>query len=159
EGLDNGTAVGATAGNYFVLHNVNVASGSLHIFADGVLGAPERGAINALQLVFDDQAPPEPPIGPLPTDVGEWWQLRGNQPLPGRSELVGGIAGRPEILWQQFVGARETLIEATYASSANSTTPLPTNDTNTNQKELDLKWGINTQYFDLDATGVLTAVT
>src|SRR5438874_1108684 len=103
EGTDNGTAAGTTAGNYFVLHNVSAASGSLYIFADGVIGASERGAINGMQLIFANSTPPPEP---LPTDSGEWWQLRGNQHLTGRSELTGDFSGQPEILWQKFVGAR-----------------------------------------------------
>jgi hypothetical protein len=51
EGTDDGTAAGATLGNYFVVKNLNPSSGSLFIFGDGVVGGPERGAINGIQLV------------------------------------------------------------------------------------------------------------
>ena len=58
EGTDNGTAVGTTVGNYFVVRNLNPSSGSLFIFGDGVIGGPERGAINGIQLVSVEAAGP-----------------------------------------------------------------------------------------------------
>ena len=58
EGTDDGTAEGTTVGNYFVVRNLNPTSGSLFIFGDGVIGSPERGAINGLQLVSVDATGP-----------------------------------------------------------------------------------------------------
>ena len=50
---DNGTPEGSTAGNYFVVRNLNPSSGSLYIAATAInpFGLPARGAINGLQLV------------------------------------------------------------------------------------------------------------
>jgi hypothetical protein len=160
EGLDNGTAAGTTVGNYFIVRDLNASSGSLHIFADGVIGSPERGAINGMQLVFEDTPPPPPPpLEPLPTDAGEWWQLRGNQHLTGRSELAGDFSSQPEVVWQQFVGARVTLLESKYDAASDTTVLLPTMNIGADQAALNQKWGINTEYFDLDGNGALTAMT
>jgi hypothetical protein len=57
---DDGTAEGSTAGNYFIVRNLNPSSGSLYIAATAIhpLGRPARGAINGLQLVSIDAAGP-----------------------------------------------------------------------------------------------------
>ena len=57
EGTDDGTAEGSTLGNYFVVKNLNPSSGSLHILATALMGRPERGAINGIQLVSVSAAP------------------------------------------------------------------------------------------------------
>ena len=60
EMIDDGTPEGTTAGNYYVVHNLNPSSGSLYIAATALhpLGRPARGAINGLQLVSAEPAGP-----------------------------------------------------------------------------------------------------
>jgi len=57
---DDGTAEGSTAGNYFVVRNLNPSSGSLYVAATAInpLGRPARGAINGLQLISVNAAGP-----------------------------------------------------------------------------------------------------
>jgi hypothetical protein len=60
EMIDDGTPQGTTAGNYYVVHNLNPSSGSLYIAATALhpLGRPARGAINGLQFVSINPAGP-----------------------------------------------------------------------------------------------------
>lgn len=59
ESLGNGTVVGTVEGNYIRIKNLNPSSGSLHIFAEGLTGSPQRGALNGIQLI-QVSAIPEP---------------------------------------------------------------------------------------------------
>jgi hypothetical protein len=51
ESVGDGTADGTEEGNYIRVRNLNPSSGSLHILAEALTGAPQRGAINGLQLI------------------------------------------------------------------------------------------------------------
>lgn len=59
ESLGNGTVAGTVEGNYIRIKNLNPSSGSLHIFAEGLTGSPQRGALNGIQLI-QVAAIPEP---------------------------------------------------------------------------------------------------
>ena len=59
ESLGDGTTAGTVEGNYIRIKNLNPSSGSLHIFAEGLTGSPQRGALNGIQLI-QVAAIPEP---------------------------------------------------------------------------------------------------
>ena len=55
---------------------------------------------------------------PMATDVGQWWQARGDRKLTGRAHLKGEIS-KGAIAWKYRVAARETLLRALDHMKAN----------------------------------------
>ena len=97
----------------------------------------------------------------LPTDLGEWWQFRGNRTLTGRSALRGMIQ-KPAIHWRHFCGARETYLalEVNGAGVDEQTLPLPTTDLQSDQwQAMAMAWGIESVWFDLDDNGVAQSIS
>ena len=52
-----------------------------------------------------------------------------------------------------------TLLESKYDTASDTTVSLPTTNISTDEGALNRKWGINSEYFDLDGNGTLTAMT
>src|SRR5689334_9162186 len=106
--------------------------------------------------------------GDQPTDLGEWWQFRGNRTLTGRSALRGNIV-KPAIQWRRFCGARETYLSLeTYGSGVNAGAPnkdrqdtvdLPTADLQADQwQQMAIEWGIEGPWYDLDSNGTWQSI-
>jgi hypothetical protein len=103
----------------------------------------------------DDPVPP-PQSAPLPTEIGEWHQFRGDQQLTGRSTVVGNVTD-PQILWTQFIGSRKTSLALTVNGSSASSFELPVANSSMSQAE-QLSWEVGSPLFDLNGTGTLTAI-
>lgn len=130
----------------------NVRSFSIEISGNTTGPAVNRLSWDTIAL------PPDPgPPEPEPTDVGEWHQFRGNGRLTGRSELEGSVIN-PQIIWSKFIGSRETWTALTLDGSSNGTGALPNANQGISQSEL-VAWQVGGPYYDLDGTGVLTAIT
>ncbi len=93
--------------------------------------------------------------GPLPTDVGEWHQFRGDQQLTGRAELAGNIT-EPEVLWSEFIGARTNWISVS-AGGGVSEIVLPDEDRAIADAAL-AAWQVGDPLYDLDGNGQLTPI-
>ena len=91
---------------------------------------------------------------PLPTDLGQWWQPRGNRRLTGRSSVRGNIA-TPAILWKHSMGARQTLLATSLVTNGGAhEVLLPRENTADAKWEHTLSaWGVRAPWVDLDGDG------
>src|SRR4051812_3034599 len=68
-----------------------------------------------------------PPAAAPGAPAGAWAQFRGDAALSGRSRARGRITA-PAVLWQQFIGARQTLLRVQPGRSTRLQLPLPQKD-------------------------------
>jgi len=91
-------------------------------------------------------------------DPAQWLQFRLNRRLNGRTGLTSHIT-QPEIIWSQFVGARETWIVLRPSGKADKTIEVPSEDYQSAQHAaVGRRWGIAGPFYDSDGTGELSYV-
>ena len=96
-----------------------------------------------------------------PTDVGQWWQFRGDRRLTGRARMKGTIQTTPTVLWSQFIGVRNTWIALTPNSSSSASASLPVTNVPTgaiSYTDLLNEWGVRGPLYDLDGNGLLSSI-
>ena len=94
---------------------------------------------------------------PLPTDLGQWWQARGNRRMTGRSSVKGNIK-TPAILWKYPMAARQTLLAATFMKGGvEHPISLPNADIAASDwEQLLTEFGASAPRVDLDGDGSLS---
>ena len=92
----------------------------------------------------------------LPTDLGQWWQPRGNCRMTGRSSAKGDIK-TPAIRWKHSMAARQTLLAATLVEGGRGQQiTLPNADIGgSDWGQLLAEWGAGAPWVDLDGDGSL----
>jgi hypothetical protein len=122
-----------------------------YVAITGALGSEMSGSavvpvMRAKSVVLLKSGPKDP----------QWLQFRRDRTLTGRSPLKSNITS-PTIKWQQFVGARETLIGVRFDGSQPGATPLPSADLG--QYDATLRsWEISGPWYDLDNNGNFTPI-
>jgi len=110
--------------------------------------------IDNLQVVkADAPAPWTPPDEP--TDIGEWYQHRGNKRLTGEAQVDQNIVAGASVIWSQYVGSRESWVGLT-PGGGSSNVNLPGGNVLMSQAE-QVSWNLNGPWFDLAGTGTLTS--
>ncbi|MEQ1949718.1 MAG: VCBS repeat-containing protein, partial [Bryobacteraceae bacterium] len=88
---------------------------------------------------------------------GDWLQFRADRKLTGRTRLAGGISGPGQILWRQFIGARQTSVAfRSDAASGSVAIGLPSSDSNAGTLAANATWGIGPAAYDLNHDSRLT---
>jgi outer membrane protein assembly factor BamB len=100
----------------------------------------------------------------LATEMGAWWQYRGDQRLSGRSSLRGTIR-RPAVVWSHPIAGRESLVAVALAPGAKEVR-LPSRDergANPPWSEIEREWSLagpyGTSWLDLDGDERRTGVS
>jgi len=100
-------------------------------------------------------------VGPACSDrkpTGEWRQFHGDKALTGRSPLAGHMMW-PKVLWKQYVGTRQTLIELGPSRNAKQSVDLLSVALDIDRyKDLCSAYGIGGPSYDLDGDGKLKPV-
>ena len=93
-------------------------------------------------------------LKPLPSDVGQWWQHRGNRRLTGRSRTRGNIT-TPTIRWKHSMGARQSLLAMSLVKDGGEREVLLANAdfAKSNWQNLLSAWGVGHPSVDLDGNG------